>query len=108
MQPSPSRPELACPAGGLPALKAAVDHGADCVYVGFADETNAPAYGSLNFDLRTLREGIAYARRRGREVPVALNTYPTRYGFARWTRAGDRAADVGVDAVICADVAPMD
>jgi collagenase-like PrtC family protease len=28
--------ELVCPAGSLPALKAAVDNGADCVYLGFA------------------------------------------------------------------------
>ena len=33
--------ELVCPAGSLPALKTAVDHGADCVYLGFKDATNA-------------------------------------------------------------------
>ena len=33
--------ELVCPAGSLPALKAAVDHGADCVYLGLRDATNA-------------------------------------------------------------------
>ncbi|MGZ8317696.1 MAG: ubiquinone anaerobic biosynthesis protein UbiU, partial [Telluria sp.] len=33
-------PELVCPAGSLPALKAAVDNGADCVYLGFRDATN--------------------------------------------------------------------
>ena len=43
---SPARPELTCPAGGLPALKAAVDNGADCVYVGFRDETNARAHSA--------------------------------------------------------------
>ena len=107
MPTSPTRPELVCPAGGLPALKAAIDHGADCVYVGFADETNARAYSGLNFDVATLREGVAYAHRRGRKVLVALNTYPTQDGFARWTRAVDRAAEVGVDAVICADAALM-
>ncbi len=108
MQLPPPRPELTCPAGGLPALKAAIDHGADCVYVGFADETNARAYSGLNFDVPTLREGIAYAHRRGRKVLVALNTYPTPEGFARWTRAVDRAAELAVDAVICADAALME
>ena len=34
-------PELVCPAGNLPALKAAVDHGADCVYLGLNNDTNA-------------------------------------------------------------------
>jgi len=33
--------ELVCPAGSLPALKVAVDNGADCVYMGFRDNTNA-------------------------------------------------------------------
>ena len=65
MSVSPSRPELTCPAGKLPALKAAVDNGADCVYVGFRDETSARAFGGLNFDVPALREGIDYAHRRG-------------------------------------------
>ena len=101
-------PELVCPAGGLPALKAAVDHGADAVYVGFRDETNARAFAGLNFDDASLSEGVAYAHRRGRKVLVALNTFPTTGGFARWTRAVDRAAALRVDAVICADAALLD
>ena len=101
-------PDLVCPAGGLPALKAAVDHGADCVYVGFRDETNARAFAGLNFDDASLAEGVAYAHRRGRKVLVALNTFPTTAGFARWTRAVDRAAEHRVDAVICADAALLD
>lgn len=107
MAASPRRPELTCPAGGLPALKAAVDHGADCVYVGFRDETNARAFAGLNFDVSTLRDGVAYAHRAGCKVLVALNTYPTTSGWPRWTRAIDTAADLGVDALICADAALM-
>jgi collagenase-like PrtC family protease len=42
--------ELVCPAGSLPALKAAIDHGADCVYLGFRDATNARNFAGLNFD----------------------------------------------------------
>lgn len=33
--------ELLCPAGNLPALKTAVEQGADAVYVGLKDDTNA-------------------------------------------------------------------
>ena len=33
-----SLPELICPAGSLPALKAAVDSGADAVYLGVKKE----------------------------------------------------------------------
>lgn len=97
------RPELVCPAGSLPALKAAVDHGADCVYLGFKDATNARNFNGLNFDEASLREGIRYAHGRGRQVLVALNTYPQADNWEQWTAAVDRAARLGVDALILAD-----
>lgn len=100
--------ELVCPAGSLRALKAAVDQGADCVYVGFKDATNARNFAGLNFDEAALREGVRYAHAKGVQVLVALNTYPPAAEFARWTAAVDRAADFGVDAVILADLGLLD
>jgi len=47
-----ARMELVCPAGSLPALRAAVDNGADCVYIGLRDGTNARNFPGLNFDLK--------------------------------------------------------
>ena len=73
--------ELVCPAGSLTALKTAVDNGADCVYVGFRDDTNARNFAGLNFDEAALRQGVAYAHARGRQVFVALNTYPQAVTF---------------------------
>ena len=102
------RIELVCPAGSLPALKAAVDHGADCVYAGFKDATNARNFTGLNFDAKSLAEGVRYAQSRGRKVLIALNTYPQTHNWADWTSAVDRAADLGVDAVILADPGLMD
>ena len=103
----PSQPvsllELVCPAGSLPALKAAVDHGADAVYVGLKDDTNARNFSGLNIDEKTLAEGIRYAHARGRQVFMALNTYPQPGRAERWQQAVDRAAELGVDAVILAD-----
>ena len=99
---------LVCPAGSPPALKAAIDHGADAVYVGFRDRTNARAFPGLNFSDRDLESGIAYAHARGRKVYVALNTYPTPSGLAEWQAAVDRAAALGADAVICADMGVLD
>ncbi|MRR49439.1 MAG: U32 family peptidase [Rhodocyclaceae bacterium] len=101
-------PELVCPAGGLPALKAAVDNGANCVYLGFRDETNARNFNGLNFDDKNLAEGIKYAHDRKVKVLVALNTFPQSANWAKWTAAVDRAAHHGVDAVILADVGLMD
>ena len=88
-----SRPiERVCPAGSLPALKTAVDHGADCVYLGFKDDTNARNFSGLNFDDKAIAEGVRYAHQRGRKVLVALNTYPQAGNWKNWTTAVDRAA----------------
>ncbi|MCV2217241.1 ubiquinone anaerobic biosynthesis protein UbiU [Thauera sp. Sel9] len=104
----PAPIELVCPAGSLPALKTAVDHGADCVYLGFKDATNARNFTGLNFDPPQMREGVAYAHARGRKVLLALNTYPQANNWPSWTQAIDRAAEFGVDALILADPGLMD
>src|SRR5512139_85845 len=95
--------ELVCPAGSLPALRAAVDNGADAVYMGFRDATNARNFPGLNFDEKTAREGIRYAHERGRKVLLALNTYPQPQKWDVWTSAVDKAAELEVDALILAD-----
>ncbi len=102
-QRSNQRIELVCPAGSLPALKTAVDCGADCVYLGFKDATNARNFTGLNFEPAQMREGIAYAHARGRRVLLALNTYPQTGNWSSWTAAVDRAAEFGIDALILAD-----
>jgi putative protease len=104
-EPAPPAPkmELVCPAGSLPALKAAVDNGADCVYLGFRDATNARNFAGLNFDEAAINEGIRYAQSRGRKVLLALNTYPQPAAWQLWRNAIDRAAEAGINAVILAD-----
>ena len=81
----------------------AVDEGADCVYLGLRDATNARNFAGLNFDEAAIKTGIAYAHDRGRKVLLALNTYPQASNTEPWFRALDRAAEWGVDAVILAD-----
>lgn len=100
--------ELVCPAGNLPALKAAIDHGADAVYLGFRDDTNARHFAGLNFDGANIVKGIGYAHGRGRKVYLAINTYAQAGGWKRWTAAVDAAADLGVDALIIADIGVFD
>lgn len=99
--------ELVCPAGSLPALKAAIDHGADCVYLGFRDTTNARAFAGLNFDDTAIGKGIDYAHSKGRKVFVAINTYPRGDALAAGHAAVDRAAGHGADAIILADAGLM-
>jgi putative protease len=107
---APARPplELVCPAGSLPALKAAVDNGADCVYLGFRDATNARNFAGLNFSDAAIAEGIRYAHAHGRKVFLALNTYPQPNALPVWRSAVDRAAGAGIDAVILADPGLME
>ena len=105
---SPRYLELVCPAGTPAALRAAVDAGADTVYCGFRDCTNARNYPGLNFDADELREGIAYAHARGCHVLVAVNTFPPAGNQEPWHRAIDTAAAAGADAVILADLGVLD
>ncbi len=100
---TPAQIELVCPAGSLPALKAAIDNGADCVYLGFRDATNARNFAGLNFDDAAIEAGIRYAHDKKRKVLLALNTYPQPSNWALWRKAIDRAARAGIDAVILAD-----
>jgi putative protease len=101
------RMKLVCPAGSLPALTAAVDNGADDVYMGIRDETNARNFAGLNFDEKSMREGIRYAHAHGVRVLMALNTYPQPSTSQKWQRAVDLAVDFGVDAIIVADMGLM-
>ncbi|MBK1695703.1 ubiquinone anaerobic biosynthesis protein UbiU [Rhodovibrio salinarum] len=97
-------PELVCPAGTPAALRAAVDAGADAVYVGFRDETNARNFPGLNFSREELAEARAYAQARGTKLYLAINTFARAGDLGPWTRALDDAARIGVDAVILSDL----
>lgn len=100
--------ELIAPAGTPAALRAALDAGADAVYVGFRDETNARNFPGLNFSSQELEESIAFAHAMGRQILVAVNTYPAAGNPGPWHRAVDRAAALGADGVIIADIGLLD
>ena len=65
-------PELLCPAGEMAALRAAVDAGADAVYLGYR------AFGARasaqNFDGEALGEAVRYAHLHHVRVYVTVNT----------------------------------
>ncbi|MGA8879238.1 MAG: peptidase U32 family protein [Azonexus sp.] len=103
-----SLPELICPAGSLPALKAAVDSGADAVYLGFKNDTNARNFAGLNFDQKSMADGIRYAHDKGREILIAINTFPQAGRVGDWQNAVDAAVDQGADAIILADIGLLD
>lgn len=106
--PGITRIELVCPAGSLASLRAAVDNGADYVYFGLRDDTNARNFSGLNFGLEEAAAGARYAHARGAKVLLAINTYPQSTGGERWLGAIDTAASLGIDAVILADAGLME
>ena len=97
-------PELVCPAGTPAALRAAVDAGADAVYVGFRDETNARNFPGLNFSRRELAQALTYAHAHGTKLYLAINTFARAGDLGPWRQALDDAARIGVDAVILSDL----
>ncbi|HVI42651.1 MAG TPA: U32 family peptidase, partial [Anaerovoracaceae bacterium] len=65
-------PELLAPAGGMEQLKAAVENGADAVYMGgklFNARINA-----ANFNNEEIEEAIEYAHLKGAKLYVTMNT----------------------------------
>jgi putative protease len=100
--------ELICPAGNPASLKAAVDAGADVVYAGFADDTNARNFPGLNFTRRQMEDAIGYAHERGCRVFIAINTYARAGNAGPWRAAIDDAAALAADAVILADIGLLD
>jgi putative protease len=100
--------DLVCPAGTPAAYREAVEAGADAIYCGFRDETNARNFPGLNFTREEMRGAIALGRARGVRTYVALNTFMRAGAEAVWYRAADDAVALGADALIVADMALMD
>jgi putative protease len=100
--------ELICPAGTPAAFRAAVEAGADVVYCGFRDETNARNFPGLNFSREELCDAARHARDRGVRTFVAINTFARAGNVDLWRRAVDDAVALGADALILADVGLLD
>jgi putative protease len=96
--------ELLCPAGNLPALKTAIDNGADAVYIGMKDDTNARHFAGLNFNGSKLAKASDYVHQHGKKLHVAINTFAQPGGESRWQKAVDNAVEIGCDALIIADL----
>lgn len=95
--------ELVAPAGSLAALKAAVEAGADTVYLGLKNATNARNFAGLNFTESDIRAGVDLAHARQRKVLFAINTFVQPGRGQEWREAVDAAHALGADAVIMAD-----
>ena len=100
------RPELLCPAGDPARLRAAVDFGADAVYL--AGESFGMRSAAANFSPDQLRQGIAYAHARGVAVYVTCNTLPHEEEMSGLPAFVHMVDEAGADAVIVADLGCME
>jgi U32 family peptidase len=104
MSPRPSRPEVLAPAGSMPSLLAALQHGADAVYFGLQDGFNARARAA-NFALADLPQLCARIHRAGARAYVTLNTLVFEPELPAMERVLRAIAAAGVDALIVQDPA---
>lgn len=95
-------PELLAPAGDMDCLVAAVNGGADAVYLG-ARSFGARAYAK-NFDMDELSRAVVYCHLHGVKVYVAFNTLINDGEMADALALAGELYRIGVDALIVADL----
>jgi len=98
----PAKPELLAPAGGMEALMAAVENGADAVYLG-ARAFSARGYAS-NFSEEELEKAIDYAHLRGVKIYVTVNTLLKEGEMESALILLSRLREMGTDAIIIQDL----
>ena len=94
--------ELLSPVGDFECLKAAVQNGANSIYLG-SDIFSARAFAS-NFTLEKLKKAIQYAKIRGVKTHLTLNTLVTDTEFESAMNLAKKAYKFGIDAIIVQDL----
>jgi putative protease len=95
------KPEIMSPAGHWPQLHAAIEAGADAVYVGLKHFT---ARAKVGFTLAELPEVMTTLHRRGVRGYVTFNTLVFDHELPEATRVAYAIAEAGADAYIVQDV----
>lgn len=94
--------EILSPAGSPEGVIAAVQSGADAIYMGFGDY-NA-RQGAKNFTDEEFADAVRYCRVRGCKVYVTLNTLAADRELKRVSELAVRATDIGADAILVQDL----
>jgi putative protease len=97
-----TKPELLAPAGDMESLRAAIENGADAVYLG-ARALSARGYAT-NFSINELMDVIDYAHLRGVKTYVTLNTLIKDSEIENAVNTLYTLTEFGVDSVIVQDV----
>ena len=100
------KPELLAPAGDLLRLRAALDYGADAVYLGGTvfGMRSAPD----NFDEQQLHSAVKAAHAKNVKVYLTVNVLPRSGELDELPRFLSHAKDCGVDALIISDLGVLD
>ena len=94
--------ELLAPAGSPESLTAAVQAGADAVYLGYGP-LNARR-NAKNFTREELAQAVAYCHLRGTKVYLTLNTLLSDRELPLAAETAAFASDIGVDAILVQDL----
>lgn len=100
-----TKTELLAPAGDEESLRAALDYGADAVYLG--GKGFGMRAGAKNFDGEELCRAVTLAHEKGVKVYLTCNTLPTNAEVEQFPEFIRHAQRAGIDAVICADLGVM-
>ena len=94
--------ELLAPAGSMESVAAAVQNGADAVYLGYGD-FNARR-NAKNFTHEEAAAAVSYCHLRGAKVFLTMNTLLTDRELPGAARVAEEINEMGVDAVIVQDL----
>ena len=96
------KPELLSPAGDLKSLKAAVNAGADSIYIG--GKMYSARASASNFDLDEIKEALDYCLLRGVKLFVTVNTLYKQNEIGEVVKFIAKLYEMGVTALIVQDI----
>ena len=99
------KPEVLAPAGDIERFIAALNFGADAIYLG--GEQFGMRAAPTNFDMDTLREATKMAHDKGVKVYLTCNTVPKNYEIEQFPEYIKNAYEAGIDAAIVSDIGTM-
>lgn len=94
--------EVLSPAGDYERLMAALNYGADAVYLG--RERFGMRASPQNFDFDGLKEAVRISHERGVKIYLTCNTLPRNNEIPHFQKYVEEAVECGVDALIAADI----
>lgn len=98
--------EILSPAGDMERLFAAVNYGADAVYL--AGKEFGMRASPANFDMESLKKAAEICHEKNKKIYLTCNTLPRNNEIERIPEFLKQAAEAGVDAFIIADLGVLD